>query len=63
MSYEFVLYITFKYEKKVKIVINITNINKTNNHLSPEIIEYKKGQWHMLAIQDLALDMHRNVVG
>ena len=44
MSYEFILYITFKYEKKVKIVmiINSTNINKTNNHLSPEVIEQKK---------------------
>jgi hypothetical protein len=35
-------------------MVNIaTNINKTNNHLSPEIIEQKK-PWHMaLEIQIL----------
>jgi hypothetical protein len=29
------------------MVNNSTNINKTNNHLSPQIIEHKKGPGHM----------------
>lgn len=36
--------ICFHYEKKAEtvIVINSTNINKSNNPLSPHIIEHKK---------------------
>ena len=37
--------------------INYTNIDKMNNHLSPQIIEHKKGpQQMMLEIQVLAWD-------
>ena len=34
----------YYYEEKVEtVMINIyTNINKTNNHLSPQILEHKK---------------------
>jgi len=28
------------------MVNNSTNINKMNNHLSPQLIEHKKNQWH-----------------
>ena len=43
-----------------------TNINKTNNQLSPQIIEHKKRkrQQHMvLGFHVLAWDRHKNVVG
>jgi len=41
-----------------------TNINKANNHLSPQIIHDRKRPRHMaLEIQVLALDRHLNVVG
>ena len=40
------------------MVNNITNINKTNDHLSPRLIEHKK-PWHMkFEIQLLAWDRH-----
>ena len=37
------------HEKKVWIVMvnNFTNINNINSHLSPQIIENRKGPWHM----------------
>ena len=36
--------VKYNYEKKVYTVMvnNATNINKTNNHLSPQNIEHKK---------------------
>ena len=44
------------------MVNNSTNINKKNNHLSPQIIEHKKGPRHMaLDIQVLGWDGHINV--
>ena len=45
--------VTLNYEKKILMVNNSTNINKTNNHLSPQIIEYKKDHdiWHPSEIQ------------
>ena len=33
------------------MVINSININKTNNHLSYQLIEQKKIPWYMLKIQ------------
>jgi hypothetical protein len=30
------------------MVNNSTNINKTNNHLSPQIIDHKKSLWNMM---------------
>jgi len=45
-------------------VNNYTNINKTNNHSSPQIIEHKKTMKQMaLEIQVQTLDRHKNVVG
>jgi hypothetical protein len=42
------------------MVNNYTNINKTNNHLSPVFTEHKKGgsQQLMVEIQVLAWDRH-----
>ena len=41
-----------------------TNVNKTNNHLSSQLIEHKKDHGHMtLEIQILAWDKHKNVAG
>jgi len=47
------------------MVNNSTNINKTNDHLSTELIEHKnEGQQHMmLEIQVLAWDRHKDVAG
>ena len=46
------------------MVSNCTNINKTNNHLSSQIIENKKGSGHMvLEIQVLAWDRCKKVAG
>ena len=46
------------------MVNNFNNINRTNNYLSPQIIELKEGPWHMaLEIQVPAWDMHINVSG
>jgi hypothetical protein len=46
------------------MVNNSTNINKTNNHIWPQIIEHKKAMKQMtLAIQVQTLDMHTKVVG
>ena len=52
---------TYHYEKKIKTVMvnNSTNINKTNNHLSPQVIKHKKKTQIMyitLEIQVLAWD-------
>ena len=46
------------YEKKVETVMvnNSTNINKTNNHLSPQIIEHM-----VFEILILAWHRHKNV--
>ena len=46
------------YEKKVETVMvnNSTNINKTNNHLSPQIIEHM-----VFEILILAWHKHKNV--
>jgi hypothetical protein len=37
-------------EKKVEkvMVSDSTNTKKTNNCLSPQIIEHRKGQWHVM---------------
>jgi len=45
------------------MVNNSTNINKTNNHLSPLPTEYKQGgsRYMMVEIQVLAMDMQKNV--
>jgi hypothetical protein len=41
-----------------------TNINKTNNQLSPQIVKHKKKPGNKaLEIQALFLDRHKNVVG
>jgi len=41
------------------MVINSTNINKTNNHLSPLLIVHRKIPWHItLEILVLAWDRH-----
>ena len=46
------------------MVNNSTNINKTNNHIWPQIIEHKKTMKQMtLEIQVQALDRHTKVVG
>ena len=50
---------TYPYEKKIKTVMvnNSTNINKTNNHLSPQHIKHTKRPRYMyitLEIQVLA---------
>ena len=38
--------------------------NKTNNHLSHQLIKHKKIPWHMmLEIQVLAWESHKNMVG
>ena len=54
----------WSYEKNVSTVIinKFTNINKANNHLSPQLIEYRKRSWHMtLEIHVIAWNMRRNV--
>jgi len=38
-----------------------TNINKTNNHISPSLIEHKKVRHMTFEMQDLALDRYKNV--
>ena len=43
------------------MVNNSTNINKANNYLSPQTIEYKKNM--KLEIQILAWDRQKNVAG
>jgi hypothetical protein len=46
------------------MVNNYTNINKTNNHILPQIIEHKKTMKQMASkIQVQILDRHKNVVG
>ena len=46
------------------MVNNITNVNKMNNHLSPQLIDHKTDHDHvMFEIQVLAWDSHTNVVG
>jgi len=42
---------------------NFTNINKMNNHLSPQLTEYKKDHdiFMTLEIHVLAWDRHKNV--
>jgi hypothetical protein len=43
---------------------NSTNINKTNNHPSPQLTENKKRpRYKTLEIQVLAWDRHINMVG
>jgi hypothetical protein len=32
------------------MVMNSTNINKTNNHLLTELVEQKKRLWHMTPV-------------
>ena len=53
--------------KKVQpvMVYRPNNINKTNNHLSPQIIEHKKGHniSYGLEIQVLTWDEHKIVAG
>jgi hypothetical protein len=44
------------------MVNNSTNINKINNHLSPQLIKHKKKTRHtMLKIQVLTWDGHKEV--
>ena len=44
------------------MVNNSTNINKTNNHLSPQKTEHKiRSQHNAMEIQDLVFDSHNNV--
>jgi hypothetical protein len=43
------------------IVNNSTNINKTNNHLSTQLIEYKKENDMMMEIQIVTWARHKNV--
>ena len=53
-------------KKKVEtgMVNNSTNINKTNDHLSPQLNEHKNIQQHMsYEIQVLTWDRHKNEVG
>jgi len=46
------------------MVDNFSNINKTNNHLSSSLPEYKQKPQHMmLEIQVLAWERHENVAG
>jgi hypothetical protein len=46
------------------MVNNSTNISKTNNNISPQIIEHKKTMKQMtLEIQVQTLDRHTKVVG
>ena len=47
------------------MVNNSPSINKMNNYLSPQILEYikKRPQHMMLEIQVLAWDRHNNVSG
>jgi hypothetical protein len=52
----------YQYEKKVLTLMNnnSTNINKTNNHLSLQLIEHKKDRHMMLEIQVHVWDRHKN---
>jgi hypothetical protein len=46
------------------MVNTYSNVNKTNNHRSPELIEHKKRPLHMtLEIQVLAYDSHKHMSG
>ena len=49
--------------KTQEIVNNSSNINKMNNYLSPQAIEYQTHNIHGVAIQVLAGDRHKNVAG
>ena len=44
------------------VINNSTNINKTNNHLSLQLIEHKKDRHMMLEIQVHVWDRHKNEV-
>jgi hypothetical protein len=44
-------------------VNNATNINKTNSHLSPKIIEHKKDHYNGMEIQALAWEMYKKCDG
>ena len=56
---------SYAYEKNFLSVMvnNSTNINKTNNHLSTQIIEHKNTMTITLEIKVLTWDKHKNVVG
>ena len=45
------------------MVNNFTNINKTNNHLSPQLTEHKKKRHMTSEIQVFAWDRQKNVAG